>query len=149
MQDLKADTVRFLTRDESNNPDRDRDAAKALAKCAVDVRHVDGTTGVDVLVHGPSEVISEVKSTEAAGRIENAMREACDRDVRMLQWVETAEADTARPGSGVGDGSGANSPVNIGGKQPKPHWDSQGHGSSQSPAQPGDTQINPPPNPRR
>lgn len=149
MQDLKADTVRFLTRDESKNAGRDRDVAKALAKCAVDVRHVDGTMGVDVLIHGPKAVISDVKSTEAAGRIENAMREACERDIRMLQWVETADSDTARTGSGVGDGSGATSPVNIGGKQPGPHWDSQGHGSSQSPKQPGDTQINPPPNPRR
>lgn len=149
MQDLKADTVLFLTRDESKDVDRDRDAAKLLARCDVDVRHVEGAGAVDVLIHGKPETIDEIKSGERAGRIENAIREACSSGVRMMQWVESSDTDTARPGTGVGDGSGSHGAINKGGKQPDPHWDGRGHGSAQSAKQPGDRQINPPPNPRR
>ncbi|MFG0325998.1 MAG: hypothetical protein ACF8SC_01840 [Phycisphaerales bacterium JB037] len=158
MQDLKADTVLFLTREDSPNPDRNRAAAKKFAACAVDQRHVENTDAadhdgpaVDVLIHAPSRVIDELKSSDDAGRIENALRRASDHPIRFLQWVETAEPDTARPGTGVGDGSGSQGSVSRAnsGLPPQHHRDSQGHGSSQSPAQPGDRQINPPPNPRR
>jgi len=149
MQDLKADAVRFLTRDESKDPGRDRDAGKLLARCDIDVRHLSGQSGVDVLIRGPHEVIDRIKSSEKAGRIENAVREACESGVRMLQWVEAAEADTARPGSGAGDGSGPSGEIQKGGKQPAPRFDSQRHGSGQSPEQPVDRSIAPGPNPRR
>lgn len=148
MQDLKADAVRFLTRETSNDAGRDRDAAKLLARCEVDVRHVAGE-GVDVLIRGSSETVDTIKTGETAGRLENALREASDHTVCLLQWVESSESDTARPGSGAGDGSGASGAIRKGGPPTEPHFESGGHGSGQSPAQPGDRTTNPPPNPRR
>ncbi|MAY74784.1 MAG: hypothetical protein CMJ31_08760 [Phycisphaerae bacterium] len=154
MQDLKADTVRFLTRKDGGNTDRDRDAAKLFAHAQVEARHVDDDSGrptIDVLIHAPPGDVASLKHGEAAGRIENAVREAAEADVRYLQWVESSETEAARPGSGIGDGTGPAGAIEKApdGKPPIPHFDSQGHGSAQSPKQPGDRQINPPPNPRR
>lgn len=153
MQNLKADAVLFLTRDEANG--LDRAAAKMLAPCEVELRHVQADPPddpqVDVLIHAHPDCSKEAHASDAAGRIENALRESSDFGVRMMQWVEERATDGPRSGTGAGDGSPSARPVGHAnaGLPPKHHRDSQGHGSSQSPAQPGDRQINPPPNPRR
>lgn len=123
--DLKARTVLFLTRDEGN--DRDRDAAKLLARCDVELRHAadDGSSGpaADVLIHAKPDTIGAIKSTPAAGRIENALREASGLSVRHLQWVEEGRTWGPRNESAIGEGLGANRGTERAnsGKPPKYH----------------------------
>jgi hypothetical protein len=109
MQNLKAESVLFLTREGAT--EMDRSAAKLFARCEVECRHVragwSAGPAVDVLIHGHPDTISRIKSSECAGRLENAIRRACDAPVRHLQWVE--EGITAGPTneSGIGDGGAA------------------------------------------
>lgn len=107
MNDLKAQTVLFLTRDEAN--DLDRAAAKILARCDVEVRHTTPKDGrdpsADVMLHAGHDTVQEAKSSDAAGRIENALREAADSPVRYLQWVEERRTAGPKSASGIGDGS--------------------------------------------
>jgi len=150
MQNLKENTVLFLVRPEAD--ERDREAAKHLAPCAFEVRHVDTPDGdIDVLIHAERDVLGEIESGDTRGRIENALRESSGHGVRHLQWVESGVSPSTGVGAGAGDGRGAHKGVSRAdsGMPPEHHRDSQGHGSGQSPKQPGDTQINPPPNPRR
>ncbi len=109
MQNLKAESVLFLTRDGAT--EIDRSAAKLFARCDVECRHVraDRSAGpsVDVMVHGHRETIGRIKSSECAGRLENAIRRACDVPVRHLQWVEEGITAGPKSGSGIGDGRDA------------------------------------------
>lgn len=107
--DLKARTVLFLTRDDGN--ERDRDAAKLLARCDVELRQASrdasAAPAADVLIHAQPDTISAIKSSPAAGRIENALREASGTRVRHLQWVEEGRTWGPKNESGIGDGGGA------------------------------------------
>jgi hypothetical protein len=105
MKDLKSKTVLFLTRDDAS--DLDRSAAKLLAQCDVEPRHVNteesSEPSIDVLLHGHPDTIDAIKTEpNAAGRIENALREASDASVRHLQWVEESRTSGPRNGSGIG-----------------------------------------------
>jgi hypothetical protein len=109
MQNLKADSVLFLTRDDST--EIDRSAAKLFARCEVECRHVGPAhadrPAVDVLVHGHPDTIGQIKSSECAGRLENAMRRASDAPIRHLQWVEEGITAGPRNAAGIGDGRDA------------------------------------------
>lgn len=108
MNNLKADSVLFLTRDGAT--DLDRSAAKLFARCDVELRHV--TSGkaerpsVDVLIHAKPDTIGEIKSCDYAGRLENAIRNTSSADVRHLQWVEEGRGGGPSSDSGIGDGAG-------------------------------------------
>lgn len=153
MQNLKADTVLFLTRD--GCAEQDRSAAKILAPCEVEVRHVEAgraaSPRVDVLIHAHPSASADAHASDAAGRIENAIHRASEHPVRFLQWVEEGVARGPRPATGAGDADSLNGPVGRAnsGMPPRHRRDAQGHGQSQSPGQPGDRRIDPPPNPRR
>jgi hypothetical protein len=107
MEDIKAQTVLFLTRDGAN--DLDRAAAKILARCDVEVRHTTPREGrppaADVMFHADHETVQAAKTSDAAGRIENALRQAADSEVRYLQWVEERRTSGPKSASGIGDGS--------------------------------------------
>ncbi len=111
MSDLKSQAVLFLTRD--GCAELDRSAAKLFARCEVEVLHVtpseDRPPTIDVLVHGKPDCISELHDSDAAGRVENAIRESCAHPVRQLQWVEEGVNSGPRSASGIGDGSSGRS----------------------------------------
>lgn len=126
MNDLKSQTVLFLTRDAAT--EQDRAAAKLLAQCDVELRHATPDDSrepeADVLLHGSPDIIRTIKSvSNAAGRIENALREASDSRVRHLQWVEESRNQGPKSGSGIGDGtSGRNAAQRAeSGEPPKYH----------------------------
>jgi hypothetical protein len=153
MQDLKAEAVLFLTRDEAG--ELDRAAGKILARCEIDRRPVESPEAgpkFDIMIRSQSDVIEDAKRGDAAGRIENAVREAAGPDrVRFLQWVETEDGGGPRPASAAGDAAGGRQPVehSPAGHEPQPVRHGQGHGSAQAPEQPGDRSGPNPPNPRR
>ncbi|MFI4897816.1 MAG: hypothetical protein ACIARR_08320 [Phycisphaerales bacterium JB059] len=146
MQNLKADIVLFLTSD--NRTEQDRAAAKLLAPCTIEVRHVEGAEGqsprVDVLIHAPPRLCSKAHDSDAAGRIENALRNASDHPLRMMQWVEEGATQGPRPATGAGDANSHQSPVGhaTSGLPPKPRRDR--HDPVESPVGPGDQQARPP-----
>lgn len=109
MQNLKANSVLFLTRDDAT--EIDRSAAKLFARCEVECRHVgpqqSERPSVDVLIHGHRDTIGRIKSSDCAGRLENAIRQSCEVPVRYLQWVEEGVAAGPRSSSSIGDGRDA------------------------------------------
>lgn len=111
MSTLKSDAVLLLVREHAS--DRDRHVAKLLARCEVESRPVDQPegqpAGMDVLVHGRRKLLSQIRRDGAAPRLEEVIREVAPVPVRFLQWVEEGISTGPRPGSGVGDGSGAQS----------------------------------------
>lgn len=106
-ESLKSQTVLFLAREKGT--ERDRDAAKLLARCDVEVRHVTPSDtrkpAADVLIHADRRTIDAIKSSPAAGRIENAMREATPSPIRYLQWVGEQRSGGPSSGAAIGDGS--------------------------------------------
>lgn len=110
MNDLKTSTVLYLSKNRAT--DEDRAAAKLFARCQVELRHVGADVRedarrvtVDVLVHATPDTIGELKSSDAAGRVENAMRKVSNPDIRHLQWVEEGIHGGPSSGAGAGDGS--------------------------------------------
>lgn len=105
--ELKAEMVRFLTREGCG--ENDRAAAKILAGLDVETRHLDGPA-FDVLLSGDPERVADAKSSELAGRIENAVRESVLGKVRQVQWVEEKTGDAPRTGTGAGTGPDPDQP---------------------------------------
>lgn len=107
MDDLKSETVLFLTKERGT--ERDREAAKLLAKCDVEALPLapgrDDEPALDVLVHGGAEVLNEIRTSGHATQIEDAIRRASGSRVRDLQWVEDASHSGPRNGT-AGDGRG-------------------------------------------
>lgn len=110
MNDLKTSTVLHLSKNRAT--DEDRAAAKLLAKCQIELRHVAADVQndtrrvtVDVLVHAKPDTIDEIKSSEVAGRLEEAMRTVATPDIRYLQWVEEQATGGPTSGAAIGDGS--------------------------------------------
>ena len=134
---LKADAVLFLTH---RAKDCDREAAKILARCDIEVRQPNADAmGVEVLVRADHDTISEAKSSDAAGRIENALRRSVEgREIRMLQWVEESRGNEPRPAGNSHAGSSNNDGS-------KPRFDKQGHDKFQSPAEAGTHPSSAPP----
>lgn len=98
-QSLKSDTVLFLTDDKRTQ--LDRDAAKLFAGCELEVQHVSpeergDRVRADVIIHGPPERIGQLHESDAAGRIENALREVCGTPIRRMQWVEEVVGGSPR-----------------------------------------------------
>jgi len=106
MQDLKADSVLFLTRDGADG--MDRDAARLFGRCEVELLHVgpdkSEQPSVDVLIHAKRDVIHELKAADFAGRVENAIRQTAAPRVRYLQWVEESISHGPSGSGGIGDG---------------------------------------------
>ncbi len=105
MDDLKSSAVLYLTQDKG--VERDREAAKLLARCDVERRplppgRADEPTS-DILVHTDAETINEIKKRDFASRIEGAIRTVAER-VRQLQWVEDARTSGPRNQQASGDG---------------------------------------------
>jgi hypothetical protein len=93
MNDIKTATVLYLSKDRAT--DQDQAAARLFARCQVELRHVSADVRddarrvtVDVLIHAKPDTIGEIKSSDAAGRLENAMRAVATPEIRHLQWVE-------------------------------------------------------------
>jgi len=99
--ELKIESVRFLTRDGCD--EHDRAAAKILAGLDIDTRHLEGPA-FDVLLSGDPQRVARAKSSELAGRIENAVRESVLGKVRQVQWVEEKTGEAPRTGTGAGTG---------------------------------------------
>lgn len=129
MNDLKSNAVLYLTQDKG--AERDREAAKLLARCDVERRplppeRADEPTS-DILVHSDAETINEIQKRDFAPRIEGAIRTVAEK-VRQLQWVEDARTQGPRNQQAIGDG-GDLKPVGQP-KQPgpKPRFDHNGPG---------------------
>ena len=107
MESIKSKAVLFLTRDGCHQ--LDRAAAKLLARCEVEVLQVTPSGRdrplIDVLLHGKPQCIAELHASDAAGRVENAIRESSPHSIRSLQWVEEGISAGPRNASGIGDGT--------------------------------------------
>lgn len=119
MDDLKSNAVLYLTQEKG--ADRDREAAKLLARCDVERRplphdRVSEPTS-DVLVHTDAQTINEIQQRDYASRIERAIR-TVGETIRQLQWVEDARSSGPRNQLAGGDGGDVN-PVGQP-KQPGP-----------------------------
>lgn len=115
-QSLKSDTVLFLTDD--TRTQLDRQAAKLFAGCELKLQRVSpekerGHVRVDVMIHGEPARIGQLHKSDAAGRIENAIREVSGTPIRRMQWVEEVvdvsprgprAADSEDEAGGVGSG---------------------------------------------
>lgn len=128
MENLKAEVVSFLTREESSG--MDVTAAKQFASCELELLPVRDNAHeqpiADLLIHGDTETISTLKSNDFAGRIENAIKESSDTPIRHLQWVESQRTEGPKNSAAIGyahDAEPTGQPKNPG---DPPRFDHQG-----------------------
>lgn len=134
MDDLKSNAVLYLTQDKGAQ--RDREAAKLLARCDVERRPLPPDRAdepiSDILVHTDAATINEIQKRDFASRIEGAIRTVAEK-IRQFQWVEDARTSGPRNQQAIGDG-GDLKPVGQP-KQPgpKPKFDHNGPGPAAPP----------------
>lgn len=157
IEDVKSRAVDSLVGREDVT-DRDRDAARMLGQCELDLRSVeatgrrggaqDGHPAADVLIHADHDLVSRARQCGAAEKIEHAIRKALGPTrVRHLQWVESSLEGGPSTGSGAGEPTGKDTHVRrpSTNQPPVPKFEHQGgHGPAYSGTSPP-----PPRTPRR